>query len=169
MKSESYDREGNDTSNQNSLYNNRYTAQDNAPVNRVIHASGELPYPQRLEQPPPPPHPLQKPSYLEGIGIRPLSAGQNLGNHPLFADHTSQNGTSYSKQSMDGASNSPTKTRLERFNGRKREYDHRDSSDESETPGRRQADDVTPKLKRRQPKVAEAYRYVKSAVPRRVC
>ena len=42
---------------------------------------------------------------------------------------------------------------------RKREYDHRDSSeDERENERRRQADDYTPKLKRRQPKVAEAYR-----------
>ena len=42
---------------------------------------------------------------------------------------------------------------------RKREFDYRDlSDDEQGTERKRQVDDVTPKLKRRQPKVAAAYR-----------
>lgn len=139
-------------------YGNRYTARESACTLRTMDGSNERPYPQSFEHPLPPPHLLQKSSYSDGIGIRPLSAGQNLGNHPLFADPNSENGTSYSRQSLNGFSSSPTKIRSERLTGRKREYDHRDSSDESETLGRRQADDVTPKLKRRQPKVAEAYR-----------
>lgn len=69
-------------------------------------------------------------------------------------------GTTHNRYTLDGHSTSPSKIRSDRSNTRKREYDQRDSSEESETPGRRQADDVTPKLKRRQPKVAEAYRYV---------
>lgn len=139
------------------LYNSRYTAHENTLTSRTVNGAAERPYSPQFEQPPPPP-PVQKPSFSEGVGIRPMSAGQNLGNHPLFAEPQLENGTSYVRQSIDGLSSSPTKMRSERSNGRKREYDHRDSSDESETLGRRQADDVTPKLKRRQPKVAEAYR-----------
>lgn len=48
--------------------------------------------------------------------------------------------------------------RPESFGNRKRGYDERSSSEESEEAARRQDDDITPKLKRRQPKVAEAYR-----------
>lgn len=62
------------------------------------------------------------------------------------------------RYTADGQPLTPSKVRSERLNGRKREYDSRDSSDESETPRRRQVDDVTPKLKRRQPKVDAAYR-----------
>ena len=76
----------------------------------------------------------------------------------MYTDHHLENGNGYGRSANEGNSISPTKLRSERSNGRKREYDNRESSDESETPGRRQADDVTPKLKRRQPKVAEAYR-----------
>lgn len=51
------------------------------------------------------------------------------------------------------------KLRSESSANRKRIYDCRDSSSsEDESEGRRQEDDVTPKHKRRQPKVAEAYR-----------
>lgn len=57
---------------------------------------------------------------------------------------------------------SPPTLRPQRSNPRKREYDHHDASEEPENERRRQADDVTPKLKRKQPKVAEAYRLVDS-------
>lgn len=87
----------------------------------------------------------------------PVSAQPNHGNL-FFSDHKIENGTTLSRYPMEGQFTPPTKLRTDKSNGRKREYDHRDSSEESETPGRRQADDVTPKLKRRQPKVAEAYR-----------
>ena len=53
-------------------------------------------------------------------------------------------------------SNSTSRFRSDQPAGRKRNYES--SSDESDAPPRRQEDDVTPKLKRRQPKVAEAYR-----------
>ena len=46
-------------------------------------------------------------------------------------------------------------------NNRKREFEPEDPSDEERGKERkRQEDDVTPRMKRRQPKVAEAYRYV---------
>ena len=55
----------------------------------------------------------------------------------------------------------PVRLRAERSYSHKREYAMRDeSSDEDETVRRRQADDITPKQKKRQPKVAEAYRSV---------
>lgn len=156
VKTEYHDQEGDDVLRHADPY--RYSAQEHTPRGRTIHGSPERTYPLQYEQPPPPPPPVHKPSFSEGIGIRPLSAGQNLGNHPLFAEHNSEIDTNHHRQSTDGLSSSPSKIRSERFNGRKREYDHRGSSDENETPGRRQVDDVTPKLKRRQPKVAEAYR-----------
>jgi hypothetical protein len=155
---EYHDREGADMLKQADSYTNRYSAREHTPTGQTIHGSTERTYPLQYEQPPPPPPLVQKPLFSEGIGIRPLSAGQNLGNHPLFADHNSEISASHNRQAADGVSSSPSKIRSERYNGRKREYDHRDSSDENETPGRRQVDDVTPKLKRRQPKVAEAYR-----------
>lgn len=70
------------------------------------------------------------------------------------------NGNGHGRYPTDGHTHaqSPVKIRSERSVGRKREYDNRDSSDEDDTPRRRQADDVTPKLKRRQPKVDAAYR-----------
>lgn len=74
------------------------------------------------------------------------------------SDISLENGNSHIRYAADGHPATPNKIKLERSNGRKREYDSRDSSDESETPRRRQADDVTPKLKRRQPKVDAAYR-----------
>lgn len=53
---------------------------------------------------------------------------------------------------------SATKNTPEKANHRKRTRDHRDDSDdERDNDRRRQYDDVTPKLKRRQPDVPEAY------------
>ena len=158
IKSEYHDYEEGDTWKHTNLYNDRYTAHENKVISRTVHGPSERSYPQKFEQGPPPVSVVQKHSFSEGIGIRPLSAEQNLGNHPLFADPPSTNGTSYSRQSIVEHYSSPTKAHSERLNGRKREYDHRDSSDEGESSGRRQVDDFTPKLKRRQPKVAEAYR-----------
>ena len=62
------------------------------------------------------------------------------------------------RHGSNGHAISPPILRPEKSNPRKREFDHRESSEEPEKERRRQADDVTPKLKRRQPKVAEAYR-----------
>lgn len=61
--------------------------------------------------------------------------------------------------SVNGVSRPPVKLRSERSYDRKRDFDDRDSSsDDQSNERRRQVDDVTPKLKRRQPKVAAAYR-----------
>ena len=96
---------------------------------------------------------------MDGSNNSPVSTGPQRGDNPIPTDIYLEYGNSYGRHPMDGHAISPTKIRSERSsNGRKREYDSRDSSDENETPSRRQVDDVTPKLKRRQPKVAEAYR-----------
>lgn len=158
IKNEYHDQEEVDTWKHTVFSHDRYTVHENKPTGRTMHSSSERPYPQNFEQPPRAASLVQKHSFSEGMGIRPLSAEQNLGNHPLFADPISANGTNYNRQSIVENYSSPTRAHSERLNGRKREYDHRDSSDEGEAPGRRQVDDFTPKLKRRQPKVAEAYR-----------
>ena len=158
IKSEYRDDDQDDTWKHNGLSNNSYAAHDNTLTSRTTHGSSERSYSQNFEHPPRPAPLAQKHPFPDSVSIRPLSAEQNLGNHPLFADPISANGTTYNKQSIVEHYSSPIKAHSERLNGRKREYDHRDSSDEGEAPGRRQVDDFTPKLKRRQPKVAEAYR-----------
>ena len=64
----------------------------------------------------------------------------------------------HGRYGSNGHPTSPPTLRSDRSNPRKRVFDHRGSSEEPEKERRRQADDITPKLKRRQPKVAEAYR-----------
>ena len=69
------------------------------------------------------------------------------------------NGASYHQYPPDDYVTSPVRLRTERSYSHKREYGNREESpDEDETIRRRQADDVTPKRKRRQPKVADAYK-----------
>ncbi|MCJ1249854.1 hypothetical protein MMC30_007080 [Trapelia coarctata] len=66
----------------------------------------------------------------------------------------------YSPEHVDGhhQAGSPTKHTPEKSNHRKRNREYRDDSDdEGDKERRRQYDDVTPKLKRRQPDVPEAY------------
>lgn len=116
--------------------------------------------------PPPPPPPLRKSSTYDGNNESPPSSGSSHGhanghsNGYAIQNIDTENG--YRRYSADGHPVSPIKLRSERVNVRKRDYDHRDSSeDERENERRRQEDDYTPKLKRRQPKVAEAYRSVR--------
>ncbi len=120
----------------------------------------ESSYSQNFEHPPPPPPPLQKPPFFDVTTTgSPLSAGSNHIALNGYGNHNLENGNVHQRHFIDGQSASPNKLYAGGSNGRKRDFDNRDdSSDESETQGRRQVDDVTPKLKRRQPKVAEAYR-----------
>lgn len=123
--------------------------------------------PGRDENLPPPAPPLRKSSTYDGNNESPPSSGSSHGHanghtngHTIQTMET-ENG--YRRYSADGPPVSPIKLRSERVNIRKRDYDHRDSSeDERENERRRQEDDYTPKLKRRQPKVAEAYRSVRA-------
>ena len=124
----------------------------------------DRPNSQRFEHPPPPPPPppARKPSWYDGPNGSPLSADANHTNQ--FAPGTevktqNGNGAIHGQYTPESLIRSPIKLRTKRSYSQRMEYKMRDeSSDEDETARRRQADDVTPKLKRRQPKVAEAYR-----------
>lgn len=109
-------------------------------------------------EPPPPPAHLQKPASYDGTGEDPLSAGSPNGypNGNGFFDshHRNGSGRSYS----NSHSCSPIQLRSDAANGRKRDHDQQVVSDEDHTPKRRQVDDTKSKLKKRQPKVAAAYR-----------
>ncbi|CAD6563959.1 MAG: hypothetical protein ASARMPRED_002588 [Alectoria sarmentosa] len=124
-------------------------------------AGGSISYNQH-SGPPPPPMQLRQQSYPDGTSGSPLSAGlasaNPFGSNTNGADYSNGNGNSNGTFSplTDGQPPSPIESRSEKVLSRKR---HRDSSsDEEDTPKRRQEDDYTPKLKKRQPKVAEAYR-----------
>lgn len=114
---------------------------------------------QRSGPPPPPPIPFGQQSYSDGTDGSPLSAGTTNFNPSGYstnsADHRNGNSNGFFPPSTDGQAPSPIEVRSEKSLNRKR---HRESSsDEEDTPKRRQEDDYTPKLKKRQPKVAEAY------------
>ena len=108
-------------------------------------------YPQ-----PPPPHRQQ--SWPEGLDGSPLSAGPHYINTYSYNINAVDNGNSQINYGADGQVPFLIDFRLERIGSRKRSYSRRDStSDEEETPARRQEDDITPKHKRRQPKIEAAY------------
>lgn len=109
---------------------------------------------------------LRQQSYPDETSGSPLSAGlasvNPFGSNTNGVDHSNGNGNGNGNSNgtfsplTDGQAPSPIESRSEKVSSRKR---HRDSSsDEEDTPKRRQEDDYTPKLKKRQPKVAEAYR-----------
>ena len=121
----------------------------------------DKPNTQRFERlPPPPPPPGRRPSWYDGPNSSPISVDTSLPKRPnTILENPFSNSGSQNFHPSDSHVMSPMRLRAERSYSLKREYSHRDeSSDEDETARRRQADDVTPKLKRRQPKVAEAYR-----------
>ena len=111
--------------------------------------------------PPPPPPPMRKASWYDGPSSSPPSAGLPARDpfEPDSDDNMQNDDFNVSNGHMaDAPVVSPVKLRSERAYLRRRESTRDESSEEEDTPGRRQADDVTPKLKRRQPKVAAAYR-----------
>ena len=111
---------------------------------------------------PPPPPPKRKSSTFDGTQQSPISPGSN----PIYRNGSATNGSDHVnginnspvKYIANGKPYSPIKLRSERMFDRKRTFESRDSSDDEQgNERRRQVDDVTPKLKRRQPKVAAAY------------
>ena len=104
-------------------------------------------YSHNNEPPPPPPADAHSPIIEAGS---PLSGSVNP-----FGNGTNQVDDGYFQYRSE-YSNSSARLRSELSGSRKRDYES--SSEDSDAPARRQEDDVTPKLKRRQPKVAEAYR-----------
>ena len=116
--------------------------------------------------PPPPPHvppPARRTtsdllSKHDGLITSPGSYKRRHDNDSTFGPDRANSHHQYE---------SPVKLKSERSYDRKRSRDQKDddSDDEQKKERRRQHDDVTPKLKRRQPKVAEAYRYVNRSPP----
>ncbi|KAI4227713.1 MAG: hypothetical protein L6R36_002200 [Xanthoria steineri] len=108
-------------------------------------------------EPPPPPAHLRKPSSYDGAAdvLQPAGSpnGQISGDGISISHGSISNGRSYSNEQ----SGSPSRRRSDAVNGYKREPDAA-LSDENNTPKRRQADDTKSKLRKRQPKVAAAYR-----------
>ena len=108
-------------------------------------------------EPPPPPAHLRKLSSYDGAadGGEPLGSpnGQVDGNRVSVSTGNNDIIGSYS----NGQSGSPSRRRSDAVNGCKREPEEA-LSDENNTPKRRQADDTKSKVKKRQPKVAAAYR-----------
>lgn len=153
---ESQSREKNSDPLQRGSYNSRYSTINHE---QLPAGSAERSDSQNIEPPPPPPPPLRKPSFYDGNIGSPFSTGSSHEASNGYGNPNSDNGNAHQNYLIDAQSASPVKLRAGGPNGRKRDFDNRDdSSDEGETQGRRQVDDVTPKLKRRQPKVAEAYR-----------
>ncbi|KAL8862191.1 MAG: hypothetical protein Q9178_001647 [Gyalolechia marmorata] len=106
---------------------------------------------------PPPPALVRKLSSYDGAADCPLPAGSPKGHvngNGVSGVHNSNgNGKSDSNEHLD----TPSRRRSDAVNGRKREPEQA-LSDEDNTPKRRQADDTKAKLRKRQPKVAAAYR-----------
>ncbi|KAK4695920.1 hypothetical protein P7C71_g1923, partial [Lecanoromycetidae sp. Uapishka_2] len=118
-------------------------------------SSGSTPRPQGHG-----PHPasLRQSSYLGGADGSPHAAASNDVNAHSYNANGTQHDNAHSNDTTQEYNQSPNDSRLATLGSRKRSFAHRgSSSDDEDTPARRQEDDVTPKLKRRQPKVAEAY------------
>ncbi|KAL8730691.1 MAG: hypothetical protein Q9166_003883 [cf. Caloplaca sp. 2 TL-2023] len=104
-------------------------------------------------EPPPPPAHHRKPSSYDGAADGALPAGSPNGQ--VHGNGVSGPHGSIGRSCSNEQSASPTRRRSDAVNGRKREQA---LSDEDNTPKRRQVDDTKFKLKKRQPKVAAAYR-----------
>lgn len=124
----------------------------------IGNGSNHVPYDSSdpFEPPPPPAH-LRKLSSYDGAadGGEPLGSpdGQVDGNR--ISVFTGNN--DIIRSHSNGQSGSPSRRRSDAANGRKREPEEA-LSDENNTPKRRQADDTKSRLKKRQPKIAAAYR-----------
>lgn len=122
------------------------------------HSSAKKDAPYDLSdpfEPPPLPAHLRKPASYDGAadGAMPTGSpnGQVNGHGTSGVNGNISNGRSCSNEQ----SASPRRRRSDAANGRKREAE---LSDEDNTPKRRQVDDTKCRLKKRQTKVAAAYR-----------
>lgn len=125
-----------------------------------LQNSGTMSYsPDSGHPPPPPPLPIWQPSFSNGAdGCLSSAAPGSINVHPS-STNGAESGNGYYNNGIDAEVLSPNEAPYDQSSIRKRSYNRRDSSSSKEdTPAKRQEDDVTPKLKRRQPKVAAAYR-----------
>lgn len=108
---------------------------------------------------PPPPPLIWQPSLSDGADGSPFPAMPGSMNGHAFSANGAEPGSGYYNSGTDAEILSPKEAPYSQSSIRKRSYNRRDSSSsDGDTPTRRQEDEVTPKLKRRQPKVAAAYR-----------
>ncbi|KAL2044453.1 hypothetical protein N7G274_003158 [Stereocaulon virgatum] len=122
---------------------------------RDCYTNGSPQYPQGYELPP---APNRRNSFPEGADRSPSSGAPEYINNYNYNINGTDLGNGHFNYGLDEHVTSPIEIRLERTGSHKRSYSRRDSvSDEEETPARRQEDDITPKYKRRQPKVEAAY------------
>ncbi|KAL8953153.1 MAG: hypothetical protein Q9222_000974 [Ikaeria aurantiellina] len=109
-------------------------------------------------EPPPLPAHLPKPASYDGACEGPLPSGSPNGHVDGKTTTNTHHINGYGKRSSSDQSTSPIRLRTVNANGRKRDHEQPVLSDEDNTPKRRQVDDTKSKLKKRQPKVAAAYR-----------
>ncbi len=108
--------------------------------------------------PPPPPPPLWQRSFSNEAGGSPTLAVPGSMNGHAFSTNGAEPGNGYNSGTHVEII-SPNEAPYDQLSIRKRSYNRRDSSSsDGDSPARRQEEEVTPKLKRRQPKVAAAYR-----------
>lgn len=108
--------------------------------------------------PPPPPLPMWQQPLLEGVNGSP-SISPTFTNGHNFNSNGAEPQHSYYTNGADAVVAFTNEAIFEQSSTRKRSFNRRDSSSsEEDVPARRQEDDVTPKFKRHQPKVAAAYR-----------
>lgn len=109
--------------------------------------------------PPPPPLPVWQQPLLERANGSPPSTTPTFANGHSFNYDGAEPQPGYYTNGTDAVAAFPIEGQYEQSSIRKRSFNRRDSSSsEEDTPARRQEDDVTPKFKRHQPKVAAAYR-----------
>ena len=132
--------------------NHEMSPNQTSPTDIHRHSIDAKPASPHSQPPPPPPPPIRDVKWPHGQNEGPADTNTGIPNWS-GAENGQANGNSHRHESGEESVVSPSKGRIERSQGRKRE-----PSEESDTPRRRQADDFIPRHKRRQPKVAEAYR-----------
>ena len=133
----------------------------NRPENPFLNGSStSLRFSTTAPRAPPPLHPsYERRSSANATSHSPsVAAPCHVNGHALHTDAAGQ-GNVHTNKSEDEFWPSPREPPFEGSGSRKRSYSRRhDTSSSEEDAPRRQEEDVTPKYKRRQPKVAPAYR-----------
>lgn len=102
------------------------------------------------------PKPRVYPTYANGTTSNSHPANTNMSSYG--SNGLEQSSGNNHHHQMEYSPSQSYRNRSTSLGNRKRAYEEMSSSEESEEEARRQEDDITPRLKRRQPKVAEAYR-----------
>ncbi|KAI9821752.1 MAG: hypothetical protein M1827_002333 [Pycnora praestabilis] len=100
---------------------------------------------------------IKKRFSYDGANDSPPSSGSGQSSVCGVSNGQGHSSHGHNAKIDDTPSASPGRATFGNANPRKRDYDQRDRSEERDNGPLRQADDVTPKLKRRQPRVADAY------------